>query len=29
MEKLRAYNRRMGTNYKSIDEFRKAVKWNT
>ena len=26
MEKLRAYNRRMGTNYKSIDEFRKAVK---
>ena len=25
-EKLRAYNYRMGTNYKSVEEFRKAVK---
>ena len=26
LEKLKAYNKRMGTNYKTIEEFREAVK---
>ena len=26
LEKLRAYNHRMGTNYKSVEEFRESVK---